>query len=215
MKVVINKCYGGFSLSPEATLKLWRRGGPVDATPIDDCFGVSRGKSPDGSLGKNETLKRWREYLAAPADSRPARPVVFVTRSSAEAYAIRRVQCLSRDGLAHPLEFVPGAFLHRAGGPCFAVEPAPGPLGEWLVLELTAADIGRRQQSGMRHAVDALYAEAESWTEQALASRLGAVRAHFFTEARQARERARDIETRLTMSVVRTPEPFLLAEVAS
>jgi len=65
MKVVINNCFGGFSLSPEATIELWKRGGPAGGSPIDEYFGIDRGRSPDERLGKNETLRRWREYLAS------------------------------------------------------------------------------------------------------------------------------------------------------
>jgi hypothetical protein len=66
MKVVINACFGGFSLSPEATLELWKRGGPVEATPVDEYFGVDKGKSPNEPCGKNQALGRWRKYQASP-----------------------------------------------------------------------------------------------------------------------------------------------------
>lgn len=67
MKVVINACFGGFSLSPEATLELWKRGGPVEATPVDEYFGIDKGKDRSERFGKDEQLETWRRYLANPA----------------------------------------------------------------------------------------------------------------------------------------------------
>lgn len=61
MKVVINGCYGGFGLSPEATLEVWRRGGPVDCTPVSEYY---RGQSDGGHFGKDTELRKWRDYLA-------------------------------------------------------------------------------------------------------------------------------------------------------
>lgn len=60
MKVVINKCYGGFSLSPEATRELYRRGGPIEATPVGEYWGNAK----DGA----EDLAKWRKYLAKPSE---------------------------------------------------------------------------------------------------------------------------------------------------
>lgn len=62
MKVVINSCFGGFSLSPEATLKLWELGGPVEATPVEMYF--SHEADPDSIIGKKRRLQDWREYLS-------------------------------------------------------------------------------------------------------------------------------------------------------
>jgi hypothetical protein len=57
MKVVINACFGGFSLSPEATLEVYKRGGPIEATPVEDWFTTSTGK---------REIEEWRDYLASP-----------------------------------------------------------------------------------------------------------------------------------------------------
>jgi hypothetical protein len=144
----------------------------------------------------------------------PSRPVIFQTRTAAERFAIRSAQVLSRRGVASPVEHVNGAFTPSGGGQCYSVEPAPGQLGEWLVIELPASELGRRQQAGMRAAIAKLYGEADAWTVQALASRLGAVRGLCFTHARQAREQARALELHLTVSGVQRAEPFKMEAVS-
>jgi hypothetical protein len=64
MKVVINSCFGGFGLSPAATLELWKRGGPVCATPVDEYYSDPR--DADSPFGKVPSLQMWRQYLAQP-----------------------------------------------------------------------------------------------------------------------------------------------------
>ena len=75
MKVVINACFGGFGLSPEAVLALWEKGGPVEATPVDEYFKGDR--DPDSSFGRKATLGKWREYLANPEGNRSIFLTVF------------------------------------------------------------------------------------------------------------------------------------------
>lgn len=70
MKVVINACYGGFGLSPEATLELWKRGGPVDATPVAEYYGKDRLEADEDILGFRRAIKDWRAYLASGDDER-------------------------------------------------------------------------------------------------------------------------------------------------
>jgi hypothetical protein len=82
VKVVINACYGGFSLSPEATLELWKRGGPVVATPVAEYYGKSSGLDSD--------LATWRTYLANPALRRQlSHCTVFSPDESLALYAGR------------------------------------------------------------------------------------------------------------------------------
>lgn len=64
MKVAINVCYGGFSLSPEAVLKLHERGVKEVATPVEEYFPPERRAAEDDSvLGYGKAIKGWKEYL--------------------------------------------------------------------------------------------------------------------------------------------------------
>lgn len=66
MKVVINKCFGGFSLSPKATLRLFELGAPIEATLVDDYWPPEKreeeAKKYPG-LGFAAGLEGWRDYL--------------------------------------------------------------------------------------------------------------------------------------------------------
>lgn len=61
MKIVINQCYGGFSLSPEAALEVHRRGGACKATPVTKYYGDA---DPAKPYGLNDQLAKWRAYRA-------------------------------------------------------------------------------------------------------------------------------------------------------
>lgn len=62
MKIVINKCYGGYSLSPKAVLWLYEKGFNEEGfiTPVEKYF---------GSTGCGKELSKWREYLAGKASN--------------------------------------------------------------------------------------------------------------------------------------------------
>jgi hypothetical protein len=76
MKVVINNCFGGFGLSPEATLKLWEMGcKDIEAFPVDEYYG----DRDDGILGRTANLEKWRGYLAMTKKQRKAERHLFLT----------------------------------------------------------------------------------------------------------------------------------------
>ena len=65
-KVVYNACYGGFGLSPEATLWLWEQGCTgVDVTHVNDYWPLAdraEGELKFPTLGYAYTLAAWRAY---------------------------------------------------------------------------------------------------------------------------------------------------------
>ncbi len=66
IQVVINKCYGGFSISPEAALWLYERGMTEIATPVEEYW--KDDQNPDDALGFKAQLANWREYIASPCE---------------------------------------------------------------------------------------------------------------------------------------------------
>jgi hypothetical protein len=61
VRIVINRCYGGFSLSPEAALWLFERGFDQEGfkTPAGDYFNSWLASGNEHDIA----LKNWREYL--------------------------------------------------------------------------------------------------------------------------------------------------------
>lgn len=84
-KVVINACFGGFGLSPKATLWLWENGAPVQVTPVDKYF--SHQGDDDSVLGKKQRLTRWREWLAGDQKTWSGFLNVFTPNESCVLYA--------------------------------------------------------------------------------------------------------------------------------
>ena len=93
MKVVINSCFGGFSLSPEATLRLYELGYTEGATPVSEYFSGDRDQ--DGMFGKNTELKKWRNYLSG-----TELVSMFLTVFSPDEQFVLSTRDISRD---HPL----------------------------------------------------------------------------------------------------------------
>lgn len=73
MKVVINSCFGGFSLSPDATLWLWEHGcKSLEVTHIDEYWPLASRDKDSRSwvanskyFGFDNALAEWRKYLAS------------------------------------------------------------------------------------------------------------------------------------------------------
>lgn len=91
-KICINKCYGGFSISPDAALWLYERGWTELATPVEKYWDEAYGK--DVRADRDEALIRWREYLKAPT------PRPWVTVFSPDEKFVLEVRPEPRD---HPL----------------------------------------------------------------------------------------------------------------
>lgn len=79
MKIAINACFGGFSFSPAATLRLYEMGVPV-ATPVDDYYPPEK-REEDAkrfpTMSYQHKLNEWRAYLAAPTPGRNIFLTVF------------------------------------------------------------------------------------------------------------------------------------------
>lgn len=58
MKIVINICYGGFSLSPKALLWLWEKGFRENIYSVKDYYGNSYNKK-----GHKSDLLTWQNHL--------------------------------------------------------------------------------------------------------------------------------------------------------
>lgn len=67
MKVVINKCWGGFGLSPEALLWLYENGCKDIAIEVSEYYGLD--KWPEKESQKNEDIESFEKYLANPEKS--------------------------------------------------------------------------------------------------------------------------------------------------
>lgn len=62
MKVVLNRCYGGFSISPEAAQRLLDLGVTEIAKPVKAVYSSAKPKY------LKDDLARWRAYVAARAE---------------------------------------------------------------------------------------------------------------------------------------------------
>lgn len=131
MKIVINRCFGGFGLSAAATLEFWRRGA-LEGTPIDEYFGVVRGRSPDEPLGKNQALSRWRKHLASGAPESDLFQTVFTPDESMVLYAGRMEEDRANPALVASVE----EMGEKANGRCASLKVIEVPDdAEWEISE--------------------------------------------------------------------------------
>lgn len=75
-RVVYNNCYGGFSLSAAATLRLYELGCTSIATPVEKYWKPDEAHA-GGRFGKSCALNEWRDYLANPSRNRGTYITVF------------------------------------------------------------------------------------------------------------------------------------------
>ena len=108
-KVVVNRCYGGFSVSPEAALWMWEHGWKELATPVDEYFG-------DNHDDKAKALKKWRAYLAG--DKK--RPSLFVIPFTPDETAVLNDRPDNREH--PPLVECVETMGAAANGPCAKLE---------------------------------------------------------------------------------------------
>lgn len=135
-------------------------------------------------------------------DSRPARPVYFTSKASAERYAVKRAMALSADGLARPVEFVRD--VYQGGERFFAVRLA-APSDDYQVVELSDSDTERLQQAGLRSEIERCQHEVKSHELSAANSKRGSCFERIHRErVVQVRDRIRQLELRLTVGVVPT-----------
>ena len=66
-KVVINACYGGFGLSPEATLRMYELDPKsVEKYALEDYYGEKYLEDKDSPIGYGKALEEWREFCKNP-----------------------------------------------------------------------------------------------------------------------------------------------------
>ena len=84
MKVAINVCFGGFSLSPEAELRLYAMGcKALDVMPVDKYFPPEK-REDDSIIGYKRAITEWRAYLAGES----VRPMLLTTFSPDEKFVL-------------------------------------------------------------------------------------------------------------------------------
>lgn len=96
-KVAINACFGGFSLSPAATLALYARGVTEIATPVDEYWPPEKRAEeakqyPTLSYASN--LAKWREYQRGPGAEHGSFITVF---SPDEQFVLNAGREIARD----------------------------------------------------------------------------------------------------------------------
>lgn len=134
MKIAINKCYGGFGLSPEAMLKLYERGVTEIATPVEKYWPPEEREEMDRkypTLGYARAIREWREYLAGVDKGRGLFLTVF---SPDEKFVLNAGREINR---AHPeLLRVIEEMGDAANGPCAELAIVEIPDGtEWQIEE--------------------------------------------------------------------------------
>ena len=134
MKVAINKCFGGFGLSPEAVLKLYERGMTEIATPVDEYYPPEEREEEArkySSLSYKHQLAKWREYLAGRMGERGLFLTVFSPDEKFVLYFDRSSIPRHHPELVRVIE----EMGEKASGPCGQVEIVEIPDGVEYSIE--------------------------------------------------------------------------------
>lgn len=131
MKVVINACFGGYSLSPEATLECYKRGLQGIASPVDEWFGEDH-YPPSHDFSKQGRLRAWRKYLKGEDTSS-----LFVTVFSPDEKFVLDTRPCSKEQRSDPiLVAVVEEMGERADGACAKLRVVEIPDGiDWEIDE--------------------------------------------------------------------------------
>jgi hypothetical protein len=131
-KVVINACFGGFGLSPEALLLLWERGVKEIGTPVEGYWGDRPGWEAD----RNHDLDKWRRHLRNP-DERSMLITVFSPDEKFVLYGGR--DSLPRDHVE--LVKVVKELGKKANGACASLRIVTIPADvEWEIKEYDGSE---------------------------------------------------------------------------
>lgn len=142
---------------------------------------------------------------AAENDGRPSRPAIFQTRAGALAHAARSARLASASGAYRTLTGVDNCFEPIEGGVAFVV--SLGMLAEWHLVTVEGTNLVRLVQRGLRSALASCLEKAKAHDIAANMMKPGSAVYRMHTSyAAEERNRARELELRLTVGAVSVAE---------
>lgn len=100
IKIAINNCYGGFSLSPEGVWWLYdAQSELIELIPVEEYWGNSFSNKYSG-IDRRASLERWREYLLNP--NNPERSRTFITVFTEDEKYVILDEVRDQENRAHP-----------------------------------------------------------------------------------------------------------------
>lgn len=134
MKVVINACYGGFGLSPEALLWMYQRGATYLATPVSEYYGPHEYGGKTNVERAAEALATWRKFQSTGEGSifltvfTPDEQSILCSAREIERNDPLLIQCVEELG-------------ERVNGACAALTIVEIPDGvEWCIEEYDGSE---------------------------------------------------------------------------
>jgi hypothetical protein len=132
MKVVINRCFGGFGLSPEALLWLYKKSFDFEGFKykVEEYFGDLESDKP---LSFKESLKKWKEYKSSKKKDKDSLFVTVFTPDEKHVLSYER----SEKFRTHPLVIECVEKLKgKADGACADLKIVEIPDGvDWYINE--------------------------------------------------------------------------------